>query len=213
MTYPGYTETLVNSRQSLREMLSCIQSSHGPIGLDTEFSGPALVGGFKPNGKRKYKDFINIYASDIDGYSVATNGQAWYVPMRHYKGNAPWKPALAALRTILSLERSIYIHNLKNELQVFHNIGITGMSKYFICTQVLAWITGHQAVKSYGLKQLSKKYLKYDMLSFRDAVGHRESFRVLSPEQGLTYACDDAICALELGEKFYPVLKKWGLEQ
>lgn len=216
----GFTRHLVQTKEDLgklREKLFSGRFKHA--GLDTESSAPLLRDKSTKAGKLKFRNFIDVYRSTTVGYSLALHDQtSYYIPLNHLRGNAPYRHGVELLRDLLFSDINLRIHNLGHELRAFEKLGISiPTRRNFEDTMVGAWLTDYRAsAKSdfglFGLKELTQRYLKYSMQTFREAVGHYESFQVVTPERGAYYACDDAIAALILGDLYTPRLKGWDLE-
>ncbi len=204
------------------------KASRMKFGLDTESDGPLLLSpqlrpATKKNPPRlKYKNFLDMYRSTTVGYSIAFEDKtAYYVPLNHRKGNAPYYEYVSQLRALLGLANgTCYIHNLSHELRAFKQLGIdmpATRNGNLRCTALLAWITNNEAKgrSPYGLKALSRDFLDHEMSEFDTVVGGTGgSFGLMDPAspEAQEYACEDAVGALLLGKKFDARLEAYGLE-
>ena len=191
----------------------------GRFGFDTESSGPLLrTSTPKRRKSRKYKKFVNMELSTTSGYSVAfPDGTSYYVPLRHRKQNCPHRPAVNTLRRLLTETGAEAVaHNWQHELKALADLKIDGFFPTARDSMVELWLAGAGLRAGlawvFGLKELSKKWLGYEQLKFEEVVGD-SSFDQLDPQarQTIQYACDDAITALLLHDKFAPTIKDWGL--
>lgn len=180
------------------------------IGYDTESSGPILP------ARRKSDEFINVYRSSLTGISISTPEHDYYVPVGHRKGNADLA-SLDKLETALTRYRgTLAAHSLKHEIKTgAHSNPLDAtflLPQRSACTQVLCWLTQRPSStekRPYSLKHLSKTYLGIEQATF-DETTNGLDFSQLDPvsPRVLKYACDDALAARLLWEKFSPELKE-----
>jgi len=198
-TAEEWTQILVDTRKKALDLANRVGRFEF-VGLDTESSGPLLV------GLRGKKSMINMYRASLTGMSLATaDKRSYYIPLAHRQGNLDlhtWKCNLEP--AILDIQTAV-CHNVKHELQSWE-----GRPKY-LDTLVMMWLLQKDAGGSYGLKQLAAQFLDKEMSTFDDTTGGFD-FSQLKPKEGLSYACEDAEVALELHQKFWPSLKTHGLE-
>jgi DNA polymerase-1 len=181
------------------------------VGLDTESSGPNLLG----------KNMLNVLRSTLTGVSLATEEGAFYVPIGHVIRNVGLDEVEKLFAWRPKPEVPLYIHGAKHEAKAF----ATGPFPWPLlehrkigCTQILAHLAqkGQNMGKknvSFGLKQLVSEHLGYRMQTFEEVVG-RGTFAGLDPKDPkvLRYACDDATGALAIAEFLIPFLLPGQLE-
>ena len=188
------THTLVKGPE-IPSLLERWEKAPG-LGLDTESSGPNLVG----------KKMLNVFRSSLTGVSISTEEGSWYIPVGHRKHNVNlhWLSKFFGWTYF----GDTWIHNVKHELHAANTaplpwvLGETWPN--LLCTQNLAHLAqmgydqGRKSV-SFGLKKLAKLHLGMDMLEFEEAT-KGVSFCELSPKDKTTlrYACEDAEAALRL---------------
>lgn len=170
------------------------------IGFDTEVSGPSLLD----------KDMVNVYASTLTGFSVAFGEEAYYVPVSHRRGTNcyDWRRVMSEIFDP-ARSREIWAHNWQFDLKVVHAAGFPSVEDCKIrCSLIAAWL---MQAEELGLKPLAKRVLGLTMTSFHD-VSRGGSFDNLSPQEALSYAADDAMASLRLGEHYASRIKAWDLE-
>lgn len=195
---------LVDTVEKYQKMVTDLDSCER-LGLDTESSGPSI---------RKYTKrmaipgkMVNMYhpATTLSGISLAhtASRRSWYVPKGHSKGNLPIVYVNALERLLEGKE--CWIHNIPHEMKA---LSLKEKPPHWYDTIILLWVMGRKAgKKGYGLKDATPYHLEWNMSSFNEVVGQRV-FSELTPEEGLAYACEDAIAAAQLADRFYPELKK-----
>lgn len=206
-----YRRRLLTTPSSLRSFLEKLPN-YPKIGLDTESSGPLLV---HLTGK---KSFINIYRSYGVGISIACpDGDSWYMPVSHRKGNASLLLLRDLLRALARFQGVVAIHNAKHERDALRRFPVPfqGFHQPAHCTQVLAWLVQDPRTPivkrngkegpSYALKEMAKTFFGIQMKTFSEVTGGMD-FSQLTPKEGLDYACEDAEVALELHDELYPQL-------
>lgn len=208
----GYRFILVDDYDKATKFLKFLEDCDEPLGFDTESSGVEALKVSK--GKLVKAKMLNMHSrsTTLTGFSVAQKStkRAWYVPLGHQFGNAPESLLGAFMRVLVS--KNLYIHNLSHELKA---LGLAKEGYRFVPpgwedTCVMAWVASMKGAKGFGLKDLTPKYLGWTMTSFSE-VTKGASFGSLLPEQGLAYACEDAIAACELAEIFKAKLAAEGL--
>ncbi len=189
---------LCNTAEEVKVLLRCLKEGTGPIGFDTEVSGPLLIG----------EDMVNVYSSTLTGFSVSIDHVCWYVPLRHRRGRnlteLCWWPLLLE---IARSSRTVWAHNWKFDLQVMYTedraIGLAYEKADLRCSMLAAWLMQHG---SYSLKAIAKEVLGVSVQSFEEVAKGR-SFDDLSPEEAMEYACNDAIWAVQIGQYFEERMK------
>jgi DNA polymerase-1 len=175
------------------------------IGFDTESSGPVLP------ARRKSDEFLNVYRSSLTGLSISTAEHDYYVPVGHRKNNCDLQAFDKLSQALKAYPGVAAIHSLKHEMKaVRYAPRPLTLPSRSACTQVLCWITqrpSNQEKRPYGLKQLSKTYLGIEQATF-DETTNGLDFSQLDPcaPKVIKYACDDALAARLLWEKFSPEL-------
>lgn len=181
--------------RNLREKLSLATE----IGFDTEVSGPSLLD----------QDMVNVYASTFTGFSVAIGDDAYYVPVSHRKGTNcyDWRSIMSEIFRPAA-GREIWAHNWQFDLKVVHRAGFVEVEDCQLrCSLVAGWLL-RGARGTLELKELAKSILGMNMASFYDTVKGGQ-FDSLSPQEALSYTCDDALATLRLGKFFAPRMKQW----
>jgi len=137
------------------------------------------------------------------GFSFALSNKAYYVPINHFYLGVPKQiPQDEAIKAIDKLfSKKIIGHNLKFDLDVVYRYGVRKITP-FMDTMILAWILDPD--QKVGLDSLSKRYLDYQMLSFKEVVKKGENFSSVDLEKASFYACEDAYITLQLYNKLIP---------
>lgn len=197
---------LVQDRTQVAKLLEKIQNAE-TFGFDTESSGPSILEKGKPKG-------LNVYLSTMTGFSLAFNDQtAYYVPVRHHDANVAVQEAVKLLHAVIHTKGVAWAHNWKHDLYVLEREGWDIPDQFqYADSLVLMWLLNRPGAKgTYGLKALARQYLGMEMKTFEETVGKGGQFNAVAPADALKYACDDAVAALALGEKFLAEAAKKGL--
>lgn len=141
------------------------------------------------------------------------NSRSFYLPLleKHLK-QLPVEVALAALGKLFADPKKLKIaHNIKFDLQMLDNIGIT--AKGHLADSMLAAFLLDAQEKSFGIDHLSQKFLKFKKIPTSDLIGPKGliSMSDVALEKLFVYACEDAACAYRLGELFIKKLHEEGL--
>lgn len=197
-SFPTVIKRIVLTTEDCDYLAGVLQAVDS-FGFDTESVGPALR-------IRNRKKMMIVSESKMVGFSVATDKEAYYVPMRHQIGtNAPLRLALGLLDIVSKHQGIVYAHNWKHDSEVLIREGSMGPPQRACDTMVLAWLLRYASAAqrgTYGLKYLSEVILKESLRSYADTVGDQSSLSDLSPKVVYQYACNDAIATYQLGQKF-----------
>jgi DNA polymerase I len=192
-------KTLVVTNDQVTALVARLREQSA-IGFDTEVSGPALL----------EKDMVNVYASTLTGFSVAFGEEAFYVPVSHRRGTNcyDWRRAMSEIFDP-AREREIWAHNWQFDLKVVHAAGFSAVEDCKIrCSLIAAWL---MQAEELGLKVQAKRVLGMTMTSFHE-VSKGQAFDNLSPQEALSYAADDAMASLRLGDHYASRIKAWDPE-
>lgn len=178
------------------------------MGFDTEMHGREV--------RWKDKTWLDWYSAELTGFSVSIGPDNWYVPVAHTEGgNAPRGASVSWLAWLsgLASSRRIWSHNLKAELQILRNLGISvGRSdQEWCCSQLAAWLAGWGSDhKSLRLKTLAVAHGFGAGSTYEDVAKRRSACDVPVTEMA-PYAGRDAWLAAALGELAYGKLREHGL--
>lgn len=144
------------------------------------------------------------------GFSFAYNGkEGFYVPIRHTKiPNVPIAEGLEILQSLVD-NCVIIMHNSSFDIPVLRKFGV--VMEEPDCkvhdTLILSHLYDETPLK-HGLKSLSKRYLHYRMLEYKEVCGKGKSAIPFSDVSDVTilnkYASDDARITYLLWEYLYP---------
>ena len=153
--------------------------------------------------------------------SVKT-GEAFYIPLIDHEKSSQLhvlqeervlvfnQEAINALKDFFMTPfKSFIAHNLKFDLHMLENIGVTVSTGY--CTMVLAWLLDPSRNEGFSLDALSLKELHLEKIPTSRLIGKgtgRESMCAVPLAELCEYACEDADATLRLW-----LLLKRGLEK
>lgn len=150
------------------------------------------------------------------GISLSTRvGTGVYIPVRspHPETHLTEQAALAALRPILEAANPPKCgHNIKYDLLIFRNAGIT-LGGVAFDSMVASYLIDASR-SSHGLEYLSEALLSRGKQSISELIGSgksQRSFESVPAADALNYAAADADLALHLREIMLPELKAMGL--
>lgn len=196
---------IVTDSPGLRAMRSAITHAPGPVGFDTEFSGPEV--------RWKDKRWLDWYSCDLTGLSLSVGAACWYVPVSHVVGANLAEPIGPTLRWIAELAAAgnrVWCHNLKAELQILRNSGVHVARSVngWADSQVAAWLAGFGSDhKSLKLKKLAEEHGFGASDTFAEFAKKRQA-RDIPVEELAPYAGRDAWLTKEVGEFAYAHLEK-----
>lgn len=186
---------LIATPEHARNLLERLGNWDGPVAVDTESSGPALVG----------DKFVNMFKSTTVGISLCFNDYSFYIPVNHKVGQNLEMSWVHKICKALRLSKSLWAHNWKHDLKAFDMLGEDMRSAPLQDTQVMMWLLGREAPigkHPYGLKNLALAYVGMTMRTFEETLGSQAQFYDLSPTEAAPYAEDDAIAVYRLQETF-----------
>lgn len=180
-----------------------IERETDSIGFDTESHGPELTKLQK--GKPKGCG-LNLQKSQLTGFSVAFENEAWYVPVAHRRGNLPTTLGINLLQVLRHAKCDTWAHLWKHDYQAtlpFYEVPVFGPRSR--CSLLAAWMGGEVAL---GLKSLAERLLGASTVKY-DEVTRGRGFDELDPTDPMTirYTTDDAINTLQLGKMMWKRLK------
>ena len=140
----------------------------------------------------------------IVGFSFAFKEESFYVPIHHnYLGVPKQIEESVAIEAIKQLfNKKIIGHNLKFDLDLVYKYGVQKIVPE-MDTMILAWIIDSD--KKVGLDELSKRYLKHQMIPFKEVVKKGENFSSVEIQEATKYGGEDAFITLKL---YYKLLEK-----
>lgn len=197
-----FKKILADSEKLCQEVLGKLEAAQRAgewYGLDTESHGPLLESG----------KMLNVFQSSLTGFSVAFQDRtAYYVPIAHQEGNAPFLSAIRGYK--LAFGAWAVVHSLKHEIHVYNSVAPRRWKAEQLPADSLplCWMLDRPSSdlrKPYNLKRLAYTHLGMEMLDFQQVAGDRP-WNSVKPEHGYGYACDDAIASLLLYLKFEPEL-------
>jgi DNA polymerase-1 len=150
---------------------------------------------------------LDIVASEPIGFSFAFEaGEAFYLPVvtKHLQGLTPGD-VLSRLKAALERSTAVKIgHNLKFDLQMLENVGIT-MPGPYRDTMIMDWLldaTGRQ----HGLDACCLRYLSYEKIKTSTLIGDKGQIPMLEADlvELTRYACEDADFTLRLDACLLP---------
>lgn len=160
-------------------------------------------------------DGVDVIGSELTGMSLTFGKNMHYtvyISVDHKDtDNVPKALVGELLAEVQKLGKEIVIHNTAFEGVVLYNefgdswkeLGNNGLLKNWLDTKFEAsYVDENDAL---GLKKLSKKWLNYDQVEYKDVTtveGVQYKMRELSAEHVFSYACDDTITTAALHNFF-----------
>jgi DNA polymerase I len=202
---PDGCYTAVTNEADLRDLAYVLSDFGTTIGLDTETTG------------------VDYLTCELVGISITHRAKfGKYIPVkRHVKQVFLWDNSddylpidmiAHYLNPILSDPNKIKIlHNAKFDMHVLHRHGFDLQQPIFD-TMIGAWVLGNIHGARFGLKDLAKRKLGYEMTEFKDLVGKKGTFDDVPLKDATAYAACDSDMTLRLYEleverfKQYPTL-------
>lgn len=157
---------------------------------------------------------LDYMVAKLVGISFAVaSGEAAYVPLAHDYLDAPKqlsKPwVLEQLKPLLESEKPKIGHNLKYDIEIFKNVGITLQGIVFD-TMLESYVLDSVGSR-HDMDTLSAKYLQYKTVTFEEIAGKgakQLTFNQVPLDKAGFYAAEDADVTLKLHQKLWPLLEK-----
>ena len=191
---PPFEAVLLDSSDKLEAVLKRIPED-AIVAFDTETTG------------------LDTRSAKLVGFSFAFEEErAYYVPVAHsYLGVGPQvssEQAQAAIERLMQYR--IVGQNLKFDLSLLY--ARLGMEPVLpeADTMILAWLLDPGS--RVGLDTLAKKFLNYEMKSFKDTVKKGEDFSSVALEEAAFYAAEDAWATRALYFRLHDLFEQGGLE-
>ena len=152
---------------------------------------------------------VNPIDAEIVGISMSfKENEAYYIPLSHSE-NTPQLQLESVLSSLKGFLENKDIHkigqNLKYEKLVFNRYGINFQGLYFD-TMIAAHFLD-SSLQSYSLDNLSRRFLDYKMISYKDLTlkGKKNIlFSDVSIDDATVYSCEDA----DITYRLYNLFKK-----
>ncbi len=96
--------------------------------------------------------------------------------------------------------------NLKFDLSLIYNLFGFNRIVPEADSMILGWLLDSNS--KVGLDSLAKRYLNYEMVSYKDVVKKGENFSNVDIERASFYACEDVIITLRLYHKFLEIFQQ-----
>lgn len=151
--------------------------------------------------------------AELVGLSFATEEhKAYYVPVPAQQSAA--QQVVEIFRPIYENEQIMKVgQNLKYDLEVLHNYGITLKGPMWD-TMIAHYLI--QPELRHNMDYMAEIYLNYQTIHIDELIGpkgkNQRSMRDLSPQEVYEYAAEDADITLQLKNKLEPELKKYECE-
>ncbi|MGB1075520.1 MAG: DNA polymerase I [Flavobacteriales bacterium] len=158
---------------------------------------------------------LNVMTAELVGMSFCIDpGEAWWVPVQH----GEWTHAdelLAAFSTIFEdTKKSVVAHNFKYDYKILARRGVRIANR--ICDTMVA----HYLIQpdgAHGLNRLAETELDYAPIAIETLIGKKgksqKTMADLDPASITDYACEDADLALQLWQRFEPMLQEHNAKQ
>jgi DNA polymerase-1 len=162
-------------------------------------------------------DSVNTMAANLVGLSFSDKqGEAWYVPVGHDKGQQLDRDeTLAKLKPLLeNPEIGKVGHNLKFDYEILKRYDIT-LGKIVWDTMVAAFLINPTA-RTQSLDDLAYGELDVEMIPISELIGvgkQQVTFATVPIEEAVTYAGEDADMAWRIYQKQIPEMKKFELNK
>ena len=151
--------------------------------------------------------------AELVGLSFATEEhKAYYVPVPAQQSAA--QQVVEIFRPVYENEQIMKVgQNLKYDLEVLHNYGITLKGPMWD-TMIAHYLI--QPELRHNMDYMAEIYLNYQTIHIDELIGpkgkNQRSLRDLSPQEVYEYAAEDADITLQLKNKLEPELKKYECE-
>lgn len=184
---------LVRTRREVEELANKI-AGQVRVGFDTEAYGPPL---YRRDDKA---EMVNVYRCTPAGFSVALeDGTAYYIPTGHYRYNISPLACGPIFRALNKTE--VWAHNWKFDMRIWRKLTDVplppkrkdSMIHHFCHGNAAVFKKGKKTVRSYGLKNMAREFLKIEAPSFEETTSG-QFFGQLDPrsQEVIDYACHDA---------------------
>ena len=159
---------------------------------------------------------LDVHHAKVVGVAVCWDEtEAFYIPCGHIEDEQEQVSVDYLLNSIKDHLESPAIkkigQNLKYDSQVLLSYGIRVRGIWFD-TMVAAYLL-HPDTGGYGLSNLAKEYLDYEMLEYSDVVEDGENFRNVSLQKAVQYAAEDAHITWLLYQKLSKLITDNALER
>jgi DNA polymerase I len=151
---------------------------------------------------------LDVRIASIVGYSFSYDDEkAYYVPISHnYLGVTDQITLHEAKESIeLLFTKKIVGQNLKYDLGILRSSFDFTPNSISGDTMLLAWLI--DPYLKVGLDNLSEKFLKHPMISFKEMVKKGENFSHVEIERACEYAAEDAFITRKLYMTLMPILE------
>ncbi len=158
-------------------------------------------------------DGLDTLTASPVGFSLAvTSGEACYIPIKAAGAVClPEDVIKIAMKEILEdPELRCIGQNIKFDYKICYQWGVT-IANISFDTMIAAWLLDSQS-GSFGMDNLSERYLGYRTVHFSDLVKKGQFFHDVDIEQAGEYAAEDADITFRLYELFAEQLKRRKLE-
>ncbi|NCC36953.1 MAG: hypothetical protein EOM24_33825, partial [Chloroflexia bacterium] len=195
-------QTLVDATQADDVKFLLAEALASPIvSYDFESSDPLQHPAFR-EASQSGKDFVDVLSQRLAGISINYGRHAHktiYLPFDHAEtANFPQEWARWVLQVLSSREERCVVQNAAFELAVsLADQGIMPRAPYD--TQIMASYVDEN--ESASLKDMSRRVLRYDQVSYADVTKGRLMCQ-LTGEEVLSYGCDDSLVTSHLFDLF-----------
>ncbi|MCB0330217.1 MAG: DNA polymerase I, partial [Bdellovibrionales bacterium] len=159
---------------------------------------------------------LDVHKAEIVGFACCFDDEkAYYVPCGHVEradDQITKEELCEALKAILENPEVKKVgQNLKYDVEVLltHGVHVRGV---WFDTMIAAYLL-HPDTGGYGLTQLAKEHLRYEMIEYNEVVQDGQLFSDVSLAEAVAYAAEDAHIAWLLYEKFAPLIEKYELKR
>jgi len=186
---------LVESEEKRRELIALLDSQKS-VCFDTETTS------------------LDALLAELVGIAFSfKKGEGFYVPFPESREEA--KKILGEFRPVFENDQIEKIgHNLKYDLAVVQNYGLTIRGKLFD-TMIAHYLI--QPDMRHGMDLLAETYLGYKPVSIETLIGkkgkNQKNMRELDPSEVFEYACEDADITFQLKKLFEEKLKETNTEK
>ncbi len=186
---------LVESEEKRRELIALLDSQKS-VCFDTETTS------------------LDALLAELVGIAFSfKKGEGFYVPFPEIREEA--KKILGEFRPVFENDQIEKIgHNLKYDLAVVQNYGLTIRGKLFD-TMIAHYLI--QPDMRHGMDLLAETYLGYKPVSIETLIGkkgkNQKNMRELDPSEVFEYACEDADITFQLKKLFEEKLKETNTEK
>ena len=154
---------------------------------------------------------LNFLSDKLVGIAVSVReGRAAYVSLGHPDSKLPFDETLQLLKPVLEDDSKLYIfHNPKFDTRFLYDLDVN-IPKECVHDTLLQVFCSGEIHTGYGLKPLTQKLFRYEMVEFDDlfpkGTKKKNAGRLRSTIVG-PYACEDADFTLRIHNMYYPKVK------